>query len=112
MKVFVYGSLKKGFGNHTLLKDAEFVCSEMLTGYSMSDLGFFPMAYPDPDGCIFGEIYYITPEILEDLDNLEGEGVFYKRIVESGEREEFFFVYVGIQVDRLRKDEINFWKKG
>ena len=99
MKVFVYGSLKKGFPNHYLLADSEFVTSDMVTGYSMESLGAFPMAVSDPE---------------EALDTLESEGIFYDRILISGEVEENFFMY--IQSRRTEKIENNqcleIWNKG
>ena len=110
MKVFVYGSLKKGFHNHRVLGDSEFVCTDILSGYSLVDLGSFPMALPNPDGCILGEVYYVTPETLEALDRLESEGSFYKREVVDGNIEQCMFVYIGMRNEI--KDGLCFWDKG
>ena len=116
MKVFVYGSLKKGFHNHYLLEDSVFVATDIVDGYSLVDLGSFPMALPDPEGHIIGEIYYITPETLIALDRLESEGTFYNRIVLHGDIEENLMFYVGTARYEEQFDntitKLNFWNKG
>lgn len=94
MKMFVYGSLKKGFHNNPVLGDSEFIGVDIVEGYSMADLGAYPMAYSDPDGEIIGELYYITPETLEELDRLESEGSYYVRELADGLVYENFFIYV------------------
>ena len=114
MKVFVYGSLKKGFYNDHILKDSEFIGTEVVHGYSMSSLGAYPMAYNDPEGQIVGELYYITPETLERLDMLESEGKYYDRLVVNGVTNSNFFMYVGVQAYQSRIDKTNpitFWQQ-
>lgn len=111
MKVFVYGSLKKGFHNNCVLGDSEFVCTDIVTGYSLVDLGSFPMALPDPNGYIIGEVYYITPETLEALDRLESEGSFYKRELVDGDIEQNMFIYIGMRAQRAHNG-FDFWNKG
>ena len=83
MHVFVYGSLKKGFGNHRCLEGATFVGPGILDNAKMLNLGAFPGIIPSPTGKIFGEVYKITPEILARLDRLEGHPNFYCRQVAS-----------------------------
>jgi gamma-glutamylaminecyclotransferase len=81
-KVFVYGSLRKGFGNHILLKDCEYVGDAWALQYAMQHLTHFPSAFVDyftQGARIFGEVYEITNEILQRLDHLEGHPDFYKR---------------------------------
>ena len=82
--VFVYGTLKRGYGNHRLLEDAVFA-GEAVTApkYRMFDAGAFPYMVVDEDSGIpiHGEVYVITPEILERLDSLEGVAYgHYRRI--------------------------------
>lgn len=72
-KVFVYGTLKKGFGNHRLLKDAEFICEDMTKPlYTMYSLGGFPAIQQGGDTSIIGEVYKIDKDTLAHLDVLEG----------------------------------------
>jgi len=93
MKIFVYGTLKKGFRNHYLLQNAKFLCDYRLSGFVM---GTFNNDFPfiiRKDGIVYGELYEITPEILEDLDILEGHPDFYVRIlINDGTHE--FYIYV------------------
>ena len=73
--VFVYGSLLKGMGNHSVLGSAEFVGSGSITGYLMYSLGGFPAIKQDPDTNlkpIRGEVYKVDDEGLRRLDSLEG----------------------------------------
>lgn len=71
MLVAVYGSLKKGFGNHFLLEKSRFVDTLSLSGYDMYSLGRFP-AIVRGSGTITVELYDVDCETLERLDRLEG----------------------------------------
>lgn len=79
MHVFVYGSLKKGHGNHRCLEGATFVGPGILDNAKMLNLGAFPGIIPAADIDVFGEVYKITPDILKRLDRLEGHPTFYCR---------------------------------
>ena len=79
--VFVYGSLKKGFGNHGFLSQSEFL-GEAVTvesRFKMVSLGSFPGVYDTGSDKIKGEIYSINQYTLRNLDRLESEGSFYSR---------------------------------
>ena len=80
-KVFVYGSLKKGYFNHNILKDSEFICKAitMDKNYDMIDLGSFPAMVNS--GCynIHGEVYRVNKNTLSYLDAIESNGSFYTR---------------------------------
>lgn len=76
-KVFVYGTLKKGFCNHYLLKRYKgkpAIAPELDLHY-----GFLPMAIRG-NGIVKGELYVIDIKTLEKLDCLEGHPRFYERI--------------------------------
>ncbi len=79
--VFVYGSLKKGFGNHHLLNDSEFLgeAETCDSRFEMVSLGGFPGVYDEGNDKIKGEIYLINQNTLTKLDRLESEGTFYSR---------------------------------
>ena len=115
MKVFVYGTLKQGFYNHGVLAGATYIGTDIVTGYSLVDLGAYPGAVEDNEGAIIGEVYYINPEILERLDILEGEGTLYKRIFVNGEIQENMEMYVynnswGYNTI-TDKPKLDFWSK-
>ena len=78
--VFVYGTLKRGFGNSVLLNEAEFV-QEAVTSpeFTMRSLGFFPGVQLVGETPISGEIYKVTDLELKRLDRLEGYPNFYNR---------------------------------
>lgn len=82
IRVFVYGSLKRGFGNHRLLADAKFISEHSLTGpYTMVSLGGFPgvVCTPGHERTIHGELYVVDQTTLDSLDLLEGHPHFYER---------------------------------
>jgi len=82
-RVFVYGSLMRGLGNHPVLSRngrAEFVReARTLPLYSMIDLGSFPAVLETGDTAIVGEVWEIDAECLRALDRLEGNPDFYYR---------------------------------
>lgn|SRR5690348_4803270 len=94
MKVFVYGTLKQGYGNNRLLDKAKFVENAVIPGFKLYDSGF-PVAAPDEFSAVSGEIWDISGDHQErtlfNLDSLEGEGRMYNR-QEVGEDT---YMYVG-----------------
>jgi gamma-glutamylcyclotransferase (GGCT)/AIG2-like uncharacterized protein YtfP len=84
MKLFVYGTLKRGHHNHRLLEKAQYISHAELWGYQMYSLGGFPGIKPS-DGHVHGEVYEV--EDLTRLDRLEGydeerdDGMYLRREV-------------------------------
>ena len=80
--VFVYGSLRKGYGNHRLLQDSEFKgYHNTEPAYTMYSLGPFPMVGETGHHSIVGEVYEVDEDTALALDNLEGYPHFYDRII-------------------------------
>lgn len=87
-RIFVYGTLRKGQGNHGLLLSPttrDLGPAVTLDAYQMISLGGFPgVRHPDPPGSpaspIVGELYEVDDETLARLDLLEGYPRFYERI--------------------------------
>lgn len=81
MLIFVYGTLKQGYHNNYLLREAKFL-GEALTNksYTMTGRGI-PFIHPDPKGLpVKGEIYEIDKgKHLPRLDALEGHPSGYTR---------------------------------
>jgi gamma-glutamylcyclotransferase (GGCT)/AIG2-like uncharacterized protein YtfP len=110
-RVFVYGTLKKGFHNAYLLQDSEFFGDAVtVPTYSMISVGF-PIIMADENGKqVSGEIYTVDDGTLARLDGLEREGSSYDRKLidvtlplANGERlPSKAFIYVGRE-DRFAK---------
>ena len=104
MKVFVYGTLKRGYGNHRVI--SPFVTTEpqqqTLRGFKMIDLGAFPAIIPDEGnrGVIHGEVYDVPDEALGPLDTLEGYPILYNRTTVNTEEGENVLVYF-MEQDRM-----------
>ena len=85
-KVFVYGSLKRGFHNFPFLKSSNKVgVATTQEPLVMTTLGSFPgvrRPIGDEVGApVVGEIYSVDEDTLRNLDRLEGNGHFYQREV-------------------------------
>lgn len=104
MKVFVYGTLKSGYGNNRLLSDAKKV-SDAVTKkpWWLVDCGFPYMLPEHHEGEAFpvvGEVWEVDNNTLHALDRLEGvEYNHYNRETisvdtENGEEEVFAYVHV------------------
>lgn len=79
IRIIVYGTLKRGFGNNSIyLTDDQFCGSATFKG-KMYDYGYFPYVDITEEGIIHGEVFEVTPEELKRLDHLEGYPGFYDR---------------------------------
>ena len=86
--VAVYGSLRRGMGNSSLMssyntdgKDG-YVGKDKINGYSMRSEGYFPAIMPCKDtdiNPIVIEVYEVNQPTFEALDGLEGYPSFYNR---------------------------------
>jgi gamma-glutamylaminecyclotransferase len=84
MKVFVYGTLQRGQGNHRLLADQMFL-GEAVTvrHFAMVDVGFPFMLWDGEETApVAGELFDIGDDLecLDRLDRLESEGRMYDRV--------------------------------
>jgi len=79
----VYGTLKSGFGNNHYMRGAEFVgvMETREAEFVMVD-GGVPGVIHAPDdpraAHVRGEVYRLTQEQAGPVDNLEGNGFFYR----------------------------------
>jgi gamma-glutamylaminecyclotransferase len=111
-RVFVYGTLKRGYPNNAMLEGCEFL-GEAVTvltykavtvpAYKMVGTSF-PVIMPDPSGKpVAGELYTVDDATLARLDQLERERRSYDRVMidatvplSNGERlTTRAFIYVG-----------------
>lgn len=81
IKVFVYGTLRQGNGNHHLLRDSEFLGNSEITGFKMYSLGGFPaiVRNDDESSIVVGEAYQVDETVFGRLDLLEGYPDLYQR---------------------------------
>lgn len=79
VRVFVYGSLKRGFLHHDVMRGARFVRRATVYGYCLRVVGQYPAMVPEPDGSVQGEVYGVTPEHLAALDEFEDCPDLYRR---------------------------------
>ncbi len=96
MRVFVYGTLLAGEGNHRLLASAKLV-GEARTApvFELRDLGYFPGLVKGGACCVAGEVYEVDAETLARLDALEGHPRFYRRTriaLDSGTKVETYLL--------------------
>lgn len=92
---FVYGTLKQGFGNHSLLRNSGFVGAAMTEREFVMVGSSFPYIYTKEEGSfrILGEVYEVTSRDVERaLDILEGiehehytKEVIQVKLLETGE---------------------------
>lgn len=82
MKVFVYGSLMRGFSNHHRLagEGSQFLQeAETTPEFKMVSLGAFPGILEGGKTSIKGEVFEVDAEVKKGLDYLEGHPTFYRR---------------------------------
>lgn len=78
--LFVYGTLKRGFGNNRRLRDSKFISTGTTKEpYGFFDLGAFPCITKDGNVHVQGEVFELDDAALARTDELEGHPFFYKR---------------------------------
>jgi len=80
--LFVYGTLKKGYGNNYHLKNSKYIKTLTIKSkYKLVDLGPFPALVPFENELfdVVGELYEVTKEDFLSCDYLEGYPNFYDR---------------------------------
>jgi gamma-glutamylaminecyclotransferase len=79
--VFVYGSLKRGGSNHSVLGEDSIFAGTYKTEpkFTLYDLVNFPAVCLGGNTSIVGEVYLVDSYVFEDLDYLEGYPKFYNR---------------------------------
>ncbi len=69
-KVFVYGTLLSGMERAPALAESSFLGHACISG-AIYDLGSYP-GLLEGSGQVYGEIYAVTAQLLEQLDSIEG----------------------------------------
>lgn len=75
MKVFVYGTLKRGFFNHRRMEvnKGKFLGEAVVPGYTMYSLLFYPIIVPTPQSknTVTGEIYDVDIKAYASIKKME-----------------------------------------
>lgn len=81
--IYVYGTLKRGYGNNRLLTSSTFLREARLAPkYKLYDVGWFPGLIEAPDNgvAVTGELWEVDDATLRRLDALEGVPFLYDRV--------------------------------
>lgn len=83
IKIFVYGTLRKGNSDHDkYLSDARFAGYYVAEGFQLYDFGSYPQIVHNEIDKVKGEIYIIDSNKLEQLDSLEVKGdLFIRKLI-------------------------------
>ena len=78
--VFVYGTLKEGYGNHYLLeKSIKVSKATTMDKYGMYESGIPYVIKSENTTQIKGEVYLVDTQTFSNLDILEGHPIAYRR---------------------------------
>ena len=107
--LFVYGTLMRGMPNNDLLADSKFLTEATAESVRLIDLGYFPGMIETrgelPCERVYGELWEVSEETLDQIDSLEGHPdlfvrsevcVRYKTPVEKKTELVYAYFYNGI----------------
>lgn len=114
--IFVYGTLMSRRRNNRLLVRERYIGPGTLENYAMYNVNpSYPGIVSEAGGKIEGEVYCISKQMLNILDNFEAEGNLYIRKAEDinvGSKSVGAFVYVwNKSVDNCDKVNEMPWKE-
>jgi len=80
VRLFVYGSLRKGERHHDRMRGAEFEGpARTTTGFRLIRHGDYPALVAGGEGSVEGEVYRVDAALLDELDEFEGCPELYRR---------------------------------
>lgn len=95
--IFTYGTLMNNERNHYYLSDQEFISNAYIKNYDIYNLGTYPGIIKGSD-IVYGELYSVDENSLNQIDALEELGYLYDRVLErvyiSNEESIEAYVYV------------------
>lgn len=109
--LFVYGTLRRNnINNHILISHGAIYRSEYKTHdkYKMYATNSYPYILPDNSGTyIIGDVYYVSDNLMELLDGLEGHPHQYTRtIINVCDINNIITVYAYICINHILQSEI------
>jgi len=81
-KIFVYGTLMRGKGNHHLMRNSTFIGDATLDGYScvlIQSGNWYPGIVKDDEAFVKGELWQVPDSDTPHFDRLESNGYLYQR---------------------------------
>ena len=115
--ISVYGSLRKGLGNHRLLENAKYLGDfETEPKFSLYSLGGYPGLKTEGTTSVVMEVYEVTPIEANRIDQLEGytpgrEATFYDKIpIDTPYGEASVYIYVD-KIPESKLVESGDWKQ-
>lgn len=118
MKIAVYGTLKKGYGNHSLISGSKFL-GETKTEkiYDIYDLGPFPGVKRNGSTAVTVEVYEVDNVTAKRVDILEGyiesnpsQGLYDKEVCKTEFGDAEIYIYNG-EPNSENKIENGEWKQ-
>jgi gamma-glutamylaminecyclotransferase len=114
-RLFVYGTLRNGYGNHTLIKDSIREEDSKLKGFDMYTHGLFPFIV-EGKGEVNVESYVVDDYTLQGVDRLEGHPTFYTRTkvkdVNGREGNTYVYRHDTTSLDKIESGDWNEYRKG
>jgi len=106
IRIFVYGTLRRGGRNHRLLETATYVRrATTVPGFTMFDLGGCPAVDRGGRDAIVGELYDVDAHTLARLDRLEGHPTLYCRAPVELDDGSFAMIYIYKMATRQRVEQ-------
>jgi len=113
VKIFVYGSLRKGMRNHSEEMDAYFLQNDTIKNYKMYSLRYYPFIISG-NGIIQGEVYDIPEDMFNQIDGME-INAGYKRVTNKTENGimAIYYIFESMPIHNRRPEivEGGDWKK-
>ena len=93
MLVFVYGTLKRGYGNNILLRNSDFLGEDTIEDHTLVLEQAFPYMVESKGDKVRGEVYEVDERTVRLLDSLEGYPHHYQKKEISTVKGRLVFTY-------------------
>ena len=119
IRLFVYGTLQKGFFLNSYLRRFDYVGDFSLKGFKMYCNGYYPMIIKgSEEDIVKGELYECSPEVWGSvkgcLDQIEGS--YFRRLVNVFKGKKVFKAYVYVWkyavrgLQEIKSGDFRSWK--
>ncbi|MBC20119.1 MAG: gamma-glutamylcyclotransferase [Planctomycetaceae bacterium] len=111
--IFVYGSLRTGMPQHSLLAGARFLGETLtLAEFTLFDTGEWPAAITGGKTAITGEVYAVPKDRLVEIDRYERHPSFFRRtqVMLADRRSAWMWIYVAQIQPHWRSLDCGCWQ--